>query len=218
MSKSDATYGAHIESIESIAANVLHCRLRADRLVPYEAGQYCMVTVGDTARAFSFATPPGNNELEFLINTAPNGPASRFFAAARAGDSLIFTAPYGDFMVDPGDPRPLLYLAGGVGLAPIMAHILRLVQNHTKRPITLVVGHKNSESMFWDQKLTTLAAEHGFSYQGIVGPLIPQLSKISSLPDYTIYLCGSAGMCTATAEALYQQGVSPSQVHYELFT
>lgn len=217
-SSGSQTVRAHVQSIEPIAATVLYCRLATKELVAYEPGHYCMVAVGDTARAYSFATPAGTREIEWLINTAPGGPASLFFSAARSGTALTFTAPYGDFVLDRTDTRPLLYVAGGVGLAPIMAHLLALLAAKTSRPITLLVGHHSRQDMFWHKELAQLSAANRFFYRGVVGPFLDILPGIPNLLLHTVYICGSADMCTATAEALYKLGVSPAQVHYELFT
>jgi ferredoxin-NADP reductase len=217
-SVAQATFSGRITSIESIAPTVRHCVIALGRTISYQPGQYGMVAVGNTARAFSFVTLPDAATVEFLINTAPGGPASQFFSAAQPADPISFTAPYGDFTVDLRDPRPLLYLAGGVGVAPIIAHIVSLVEQESPRPITLLVGHKSEADVFWDQKLRALAAVHHFSYQMHIGPLIPHLAAIQNLSEHMVYLCGSAAMCTATAEALYKLGVNPAQVNYELFT
>jgi benzoate/toluate 1,2-dioxygenase reductase component len=215
---SPTTYRATIESLESVSASVFYCRLTADTPVSYQPGQYAMVNVGSTARAYSFVTPPATTTVEWLIDTKPNGPASHFFRETRAGESVSFTAPYGDFLLDPADLRPLLYIAGGTGVAPIMAHLLSLLETPLVRPLTLIAGHRSHADMFWRQKLELLAAAHAFTYHGVVGPFQNLLPTLPNLPDHTVYICGSAGMCTATAETLYALGVSPAHVHYELFT
>lgn len=207
-----------IDAINPVAAGVLHCRLTAASPLAYQPGHYSMVAIHNTARAYSFATPPGSLAIEFLISTTPGGIASQFWSAAQPGQQLTITSPYGDFLLREDDHRPLLYIAGGAGFAPIRAHILWLIAHQSQCPITLIIGHGSLDRMFWNAELTALAAKHGFSYRGIVGRPLDLLDTIPNLPAHTVYICGSAGMCTTTAEALYQRDVPPSQVHYELFT
>jgi len=207
-----------IAALEPLSASVLWCRVATATPLHYQPGQYCMVAVGTTARAYSFATLPGAPSTEWLIDTRPNGPASRFFRQAHVGAPLSFTYPYGDFVVDPDASRPLLYIAGGTGLAPIMAHLSWLTEQKSRRLIKLIVGHRSADEVFWHDKLQQLAATHQFSYQMYIGPFLDKLAEIKNLPEHTAYICGGAAMCTATAERLYQLGASPANVHYELFT
>ncbi len=208
----------NIVSIANLTPEIIHCRVRCDQSVVYQPGQYCMVDVENTARAFSFVTLPGTREVEFLINTRHGGPASRWFRSAKVGDDTSFGHPSGDFLLDPVDTRPLLYIAGGVGLAPIMAHLKELAATHFTRPVTLIVGHRSPENVFWHENLKKFAAETGITYHMYIGPFLDQLAEVPNLSEHAVYICGSAGMCTTVADALYTQGLSPAQVHYELFT
>ncbi len=212
------TYLATIQSLTSLSRSVIHCRLTTNESIPYQPGQYAMVAINHTARAYSFATPANQPTIEFLIDTRPQGIASHFWQQATERQTLTLTAPYGHFLLDQNDTRPLLFIAGSTGLAPLHAHIRWLLQQRSARPITLIVGHSQAADTFWEKELGNLAQQKNFTYQSVTGPLASTLSTTHNLVQHTTYLCGSAAMVTKTAEFLYQNGLPPRHVHYELFT
>lgn len=215
--KNGGPYEAQVRAIKYLTPTTIYCQAATLSIIPYQPGQYGMVAVADTARAFSFATPPTSNQIEFLVDTRPQGPASLFWQQAQVGTPLRLTAPYGHFLLD-DSASPLLYVAGGTGLAPIRAHLLTLLAQKTPRPLTLIVGHRTAGDVFWRDQLTAVSRQHQFEYHCHIGPLTPALLRLPNISQHQIYICGSAGMCTRSAETLYQLGASPARVHYELFT
>ncbi len=58
---------------------------------------------------------------------------------ARPGDRLILSGPMGSFYLRHGE-RPLLMLAGGTGLAPLLSMLETLQAQNSSRPVTLLYG------------------------------------------------------------------------------
>lgn len=216
--QSTVIYVAVIESLTQLSQTTLHCQLQSREPIPYQTGHYAMVTINHTARAYSFASPPSKTSLEFLVDLRPNGLASHFWQQAHVGQHITFTGPYGHFLLEKDNQRPLLFIAGSTGLAPLRAHLLSLIAHISRPPIFLIVGHNQSSDAFWDQELSIMAATHNFTYRGVIGRLTDILTSIPNITEYAAYICGSANMVTNTAETLYQRGLSPRHVHYELFT
>ncbi|MBL8484379.1 MAG: 2Fe-2S iron-sulfur cluster binding domain-containing protein, partial [Rhodocyclaceae bacterium] len=86
-------------------------------------GQYVNVEIPGTglARAYSFSSAPGAARAEFVVRNVPGGRMSSFLTdEAAVGQPIAFAGPNGSFYLRQV-VRPLLFLAGGTGLAPFLA-------------------------------------------------------------------------------------------------
>ena len=116
-----------------------HLRVLAHRLtepVGFLAGQYVSIHVpgSDQKRSYSFSSAPGSDRLDFLVRDIPGGLMSEFLRTAQPGTPVEFSGPSGTFYLR-DVKRPLLFLAGGTGLAPFMAMLGRLrVRCHHRGP------------------------------------------------------------------------------------
>lgn len=113
-----------------IGPRTLELRLRADRPVRFRPGQYLELTVPHQRpdargirRVFSISSAPRLGELTVAL-TLPERPSSfkRALAALPAGARLRATGVGGDFLL-PGDGRPVLLIAGGIGVTPFASQI-----------------------------------------------------------------------------------------------
>src|SRR3546814_18599569 len=78
-----------------------------------------MRDIAEAARAYSMASMPGEEVLEFHVRLIPGGRASQHIAETlKVGDSVQVEGPYGSAHLRPDDDSPLVLVAGGSGLAP----------------------------------------------------------------------------------------------------
>src|SRR5690625_3481703 len=104
-------------------------------------GQYVNINVPESGehRSYSFSSAPGQSELNFLIKQIPSGLMSSWLSQVQAGEEISFTGPLGSFYLR--EPvRPLLFLAGGTGLAPFLSMLEVLSQESRDVPIQLIYG------------------------------------------------------------------------------
>ena len=88
----------------------------------YQPGRY--VLLGDpgaelVVRSYSIANAPRRDGLiSLLVTRVPGGQVSSWVHdVLRPGDRVLLSGPYGSFVAAPGEPGPVLLLAGGSGLA-----------------------------------------------------------------------------------------------------
>lgn len=204
--------------------------LRPATPVPFTPGQYASWLIGQQRRPLSIASHRLNEPLEFVVDVSPHGTCSQLVEHVQPGESVTFMAPYGRFVVDKTDTRPLLFIATGSGIAPIRAHIHDVLEHGWKQPITLFFGNKNEESMFFTEEFSELASRYAhFSFipvlsepsamwtgqHGLVTTVVP--NQVPDLPAWSGYVCGSPQMVKDTTTMLQKQGVPKEQIHSEEF-
>ena len=111
-----------------------------------------------------------NGEVEFLVRNIPAGLMSTYLTEfATAGDALTMTGPVGSFYLR-DIKRPLLFLAGGTGLAPFLAMLQAMSRNGTSHPVHLIYGVNNDADLVEVDKLEAFAETiKGFSFATVIG-------------------------------------------------
>lgn len=114
----------------------------------YKPGQYVDIAIPgtDDVRSFSMADLPGDG-LEFMIKVYPDGKLSSLLSSGRlaVGDELEVTGPYGVFTLRENSDRPLLFIGGGAGMAPILALLRSLAEQGSTRPAVYYYGARAPE-------------------------------------------------------------------------
>ena len=149
----------------------------------------------------------------------------------QPGTTVYVDGPYGTFSMDTVDADSLFFIAGGIGIVPIMSMLRTLVDRNDRRPITLVYATGDLDSMTYYEELLSLKESLALSlvpvptrapenWQGASGYVDRALLK-QCLPDKMhrvhYFLCGPPPMLRAAESALHQCGVHYQQVHSELF-
>ena len=194
-------------------------------------GQYVNITVpgsGGDHRSYSFSTAPGEQRAGFLIKMIPGGLMSGWLAGAAPGDKLTLTGPLGSFYLR--EPvRPLLFLAGGTGLAPFLSMLEVLARSGSQQKVHLIYGvTRDLDLVLVDQIQAYAARLPNFTYATVVaedGSAHPRKGWVTQhMPDdltaggFDLYLCGPPPMVDAVRHWLDENGIRPASFHYEKFT
>jgi benzoate/toluate 1,2-dioxygenase reductase subunit len=194
-------------------------------------GQYVNIAVPgtDQSRSYSFANSPGDEQLSFLVKLTPGGAMSEYLASrARVGDTLSFTGPNGSFFLRDTD-RPVLLLAGGTGLAPVMSMLRSMRDAGSRRPAHLIYGVSTDEDLVAIDEVEEMAAAlPGFTWDHCVadpGSAAVNKGYVTGLMnpaqfyggDVAVYLCGPPPMVEAVRSHFKQTGVEPTGFYYEKF-
>jgi ferredoxin-NADP reductase len=231
---------AVIERIERRTSRVVSLFLRV-ALGPTEAGQHLDVrlTAPDgyqAQRSYSIASAPGDPLIELAIERLEDGEVSPYFVdVALPGDTIEVRGPLGGhFVWRAEDGGPLLLVAGGSGIAPLMS-ILR----HRARVAPLTDALLVYSSRTWDEVIfrdeLLRADDEDARMQVIVtttrGPrhrpsdlerrldrdaLRGLLARWGVAPAHA-YVCGSTPFVEAVANALVDEGVSAERVKTERY-
>ena len=219
-----------------LAADITAVEVQLEAPLAYLPGQFAEVTLdalpGQT-RSYSMATPPNTDgKLRFVVRHVPGGAVSSFLHEHDAvGAGLQVDGPAGDFWLRKG-PDPLLFVAGGSGLAPILALLHAGVAEGLERPVTLLFGARTAADLYAEAELAQLAAawKGPFLYlpvlsaaaddarwQGRRGLVTEHLAS-AILPGSHAYLCGPPAMVDAAEAVLRTEGVPPERIHADRFT
>lgn len=194
-------------------------------------GQYVNLQVPgtDQHRSYSFSSAPNETELRFLIKHVPKGLMSEWLAIAQVDDVLESKGPLGSFYLRAVE-RPLLMLAGGTGLAPILSILEVLAQQKCSQPIHLIYGVTTDLDLVLVDRLEAYSQrlEH-FSFSTCVADpnsSHPKTGYVTQhLPaealhggDVDVYLCGPPAMVDAVDLYFEKNNIKPTSFHYEKFT
>jgi benzoate/toluate 1,2-dioxygenase reductase subunit len=196
-------------------------------------GQYVNVQVPgtDQRRAYSFSSAPGADRLSFLVRDIPGGLMSGFLRdRAEPGMAIGFSGPEGSFYLREVR-RPLLFLAGGTGLAPFLSMLGRLAETGTGgHPAHLVYGVTSDADLVAVDRLEDFAARiPGFTFATTVvadDSAHPRKGYVTRHieaghlhgGEVDVYLCGPPPMVDAVRGWLGEQGVTPASFYYEKFS
>jgi propane monooxygenase reductase subunit len=229
------TQQMRVEKIEELTHDIRRLVLSGPEM-KYKPGQYCDLKIPDSAevRSFSMANLPCG-ELEFMIKMYPDGKFSSLLSEGtlQEGHELEVTGPYGVFTLREKSGRPLLFIGGGAGMAPILALLRSMADRGLDRPAVYYYGARRPEDLFHLEELAELerrlpsfrfvpalseAGENG-SWQGESGLITDVVARCEEkLDEVDAYLCGPPPMVDAAIAMLEQNGVPESRVYYDKFT
>lgn len=228
------TFAAAVTKVEphKDAAIVLELDVDAAQAAPtFLPGQYVNIDVPGSGhgRSYSFSSAPGERRVGFLIKKIPGGLMSRWLERAAPGDRISFTGPFGSFYLR--DPqRPLLFLAGGTGLAPFLSMLEVLHRAGSRQTVHLIYGVTRDLDLVLTGELERYASLlPGFTFATVVADAAsthPRTGWVTQhMPaevlnggDVDVYLCGPPPMVDAVRHHFDAAGVAPASFHYEKFT
>ena len=230
------TMSARISRVERLTHDI--CRiclvLHHGRPFHFLAGQYVLLsTEALPAREFSMANLPGSPEMEFFIRRIPGGVFTEFiFERARVGQAFVVTGPYGLAFLREGHIGPMLAVAGGSGLAPVLSIVRTALIYGMTQSIRLFVGVRAERDVFLEQELIELQAKYQnllvmFALSdpeeaserpaGLVHEVLATRLAGEELVDCRAYVAGPPVMVEAVSKVLIQQGLSASSCHADPF-
>lgn len=223
--------GAQVRQVNLLSDTAIELVVALDEPLAFLPGQYVNIQVPGTlhVRAYSFSSLPGSLEGRFLIRNVPGGMMSQWLTQrARPGDRLTLSGPMGSFYLRHGE-RPLLMLAGGTGLAPLLSMLHTLQTQGSQRPVMLLYGVTRDCDLVKTDALDTFTQQlTGYRWLPVVADensTCPQRGFVTdhlddamlNHGDVDIYLCGPPPMVSAVAMALRDRGITPAGFWYEKF-
>jgi len=230
-----STQQMRVETIEALTHDIQRLVLSGPTL-DYHAGQYVDIRIPDSdeVRSFSMANLPGG-ELEFMIKVYEEGRFSSLLSGGdlKPGDELEVTGPYGVFTLRTKSDRPLLFIGGGAGMAPILALLRSLAEEGSTRSAVYYYGARRPRDLFHTEELAALESrlenfrfvpalsdcdedEDWSGERGLITDVVARCE--TELTEVDAYLCGPPPMVDAAIGLLVQNGVPESRVYYDKFT
>ena len=208
---------------------------------PHRAGQHYDVrlTAPDgyqAQRSYSIASPPSRTgEVDLTIERIPDGEVSPYFHdTIVVGDRVEVRGPIGGYFVwEPGLGGPLLLVAGGSGVVPLMAMLRERASVEARPPAVLVHSSRTYEDVIYRDELAGLAAadpglrviqtltrSHPPGWSGYARRIDREMlgeALVAAGASPLVYICGPTLLVESVAGGLVELGVPPAQVRTERF-
>jgi len=230
-------FAARIVRMERLAPEVMRLQLVPvqGQRIGFAAGQYLNVVLPDgQRRAFSFANAPHEaGTIELHIRRVPGGRFTpQVFETLREGDELQLEGPLGDFTLRQSD-RPILFIAGATGFAPVKSIIEDALHRGVQRPMQLYWGVRQPEDLYqldlaqqWQRDHANVrvvpVVSDGRPDDGWTGRRgLVHEALLADHPDLSgceLYACGSVKMIEAAVPAFLAQGLGESFCFSDAFT
>lgn len=219
--------------------DIVELRVTLDQPLAYAAGQYAALRPAhiERAREYSFATAPtpgGDRELSFFIRLTPGGQFTGWlFDQPRVGEMLEITGPGGDFWLRAAD-TPLVFVAGGSGLAPVLSVLEAAAQAGVARDAVFLFGARTQGDLYKLDVIEAIASRWaaafrflpvlsheppGSGWTGARGLVTEFLTAphVADMASCHAYLCGPPPMIDAALSVLAAAGVADGHIHYDKF-
>lgn len=217
-----------VETIEDCAPDVRILTVRAPDGFSFVPGQYVFLSGGGHApRAYSIAGAPENGLLEFHVKRAHDGGLSAYLHALAAGADIFMDGPHGDSTLALVSEKPIVAVAGGLGITPIKAVIEDLLDKNPTARVTLIVGVRQNADFYLRDYFNRLAAQHPhFNWQmavsdeaalppafnGLAGEAVSAYLQNSGVHDCAFYVAGPAPMAADVITRLRNDGVPAAHI------
>jgi ferredoxin-NADP reductase len=226
-------------------------------LPPFLPGQYLTFSLAAVAseagaagaeravtRCYSLSDRPESSHYRITVKRVPPPPdrpdlppgasSTHLHDRVHAGDVLRVKAPAGRFFIDADSDLPMVLVAGGIGVTPMMSMLRWCLAEQPRRTVHLYYGVRCGSEQSFRQTLESLAAAHPNFHLNMVysepGPNDMhgdgrQAGRIDvdllrrTLPHgrHQFYVCGPPAMMASLVPALGEWGVDAGDIHFESF-
>jgi ferredoxin-NAD(P)+ reductase (naphthalene dioxygenase ferredoxin-specific) len=223
---------ATVTAIKSATHDIRILRLKPAKPLSFSPGQYASLQfTPEHIRPYSMASLCTDEELVFHIRRVPDGRVSSYvFDELKPGDSVRVSGPLGTAYLRNQHQGPMLCVAGGTGLAPILSILRGAIDAGMDNPIYLYFGVRSPDDIYGLDKLKLLQSsntnlklqvvvttdEHDSGLRtGLVTEAIAQ--DFADFSGWRAYVCGAPPMVEATAALIKQRGIEPHHVYADAF-
>lgn len=194
----------------------------------------------DVRRSYSLCSTPTEDDLRVVVKKIEAGVFSTYANdELKVGDTLEVMTPAGNFHFKPnaGSKKTYALFAAGSGITPIISIAQTILAEEKDSKVSLFFGNKNFDSIIFREAIEAMKNKHMQNFR-----IVHVLSRESlgnqlqkgridkekcdalykaffgnQTPD-AAYICGPEEMILAVKDSLVENGMSPSAVHFELFT
>ena len=110
-------------------------------------------------RSYSIASAPEDGRVSITVERLDDGEVSPYLVGeVRVGDKIELRGPIGGYFVwRAGGPRPVLLIAGGSGVVPLMAMLRHRRAVASSTPVKLLFSSRSYEDVIYREELDRLA-------------------------------------------------------------
>lgn len=229
---------AKVLRMERLTEDVMQIFLRPEKgeKIGFYAGQYINILLpeGDK-RAFSFASAPHapGDLIELQVRWIKGGKfTTHVFTEMKEGDMVRFEGPLGAFFLREDSKKPIIFVAGATGFAPVKSMVEHAFHTGLKRQMILYWGVRGLKDLYLADLPRQWEREHpNFRFVPVLSDPRPEdnwtgrtglvheaiLHDFPDLAGHQIYACGSVKMVEAAHPAFVAKGLSPDDCFSDAF-
>ncbi len=227
-----------VVSNRQVAARTWEVQIEAEHAqqTPFLAGQFAWLNLGHhpfslTEHPFSISTAPADlPRVGFTIKQS--GDFTNRIGNIPGGTRAWLDGPHGHFVLANRQSDRLAFIAGGVGLAPIMSMLRQLRADRWMAPLCLVYGNRAENQILYreeleamsdmlDLRLSLVLSEPPPGWAGLRGELssvvLDRCLERSDRARWTYFVCGPPPMMDSVERSLKEFGVPANRIVAERF-
>ena len=235
-------YTARVYSKKLLTRDIVELRLQllSPTSISFHPGQYILMKTPQiegrrgVMRPFSIASSnAGRSIIDFNIRLNPEGICTRWiFDELQDGQEVRFAGPRGVFYIK-NTERPMLFVAGGSGMAPVRSILQTMRDHRIERKAVFVFGALTQSDLFYGDEMRLLQTElRDFQFipalsseplqsdwagkRGLVTEVIAKL-PLKDYSEYEAYLCGKPAMIEGCVPILNNMGIPNERIYFDLF-
>lgn len=213
-----------------IAEGTIEVRLGLEKnKFRFHSGQYIRVTVPHllkedpkgNRRDFSLASSPTETDWLAIAYRLSDSGTKQTLLHSPLGTKVLAEGPFGLFTLPQNPRRPVVLVAGGIGVTPFRSMICYVTTKHLTYRITLLYANWARKNAAYLKDLTEYQQRNPrFVLKNRFGLFTPDFIRrgVKDLQNPLWYLCGPPPMVEALQKILPDLGVSEDQIILEVFT
>lgn len=222
-----------ITAYEHLTPDIRRIRIKTNKPLEFSPGQYVCIDFWKEAesRSYSMAGLQEDDELEFHIKIVPDGRVTYYLdEKVSVGSTVKINGPLGASYLRRKHVEPMLCVATGTGLAPILSIIRGALESGMNNPIHMIYGGRTADEFYGLETLKALADEfdnfnfiaavsysdHPNEYfNGLVTDVIAE--HYPDISNWRVYLAGAPAMVEATSLACSHRGALAEHIYADAF-
>jgi predicted ferric reductase len=201
----------------------------------FEAGQFAWITTEspfifrENPFSFSISSESKDNMIGFTIKEL--GDFTSTIKKLAPGDTVYVDGPYGNFSMDEHHCEDIIYIAGGIGSAPVMSMLRTFVDRGCTKHFAFFYGNPTWDSIIYREELSEIVGKIDLNlvhvlenppedWQGEKGYINVDVLKRHLPENYkecTFFLCGPLPMIEAVERSLHTLEVPLRHIHSEQY-
>ena len=210
------SHRATVADIEKLAPRVLQLTIAVQSKFRFKPGQWVNFRFPEgVSRAYTIASPPQKPDSVQLCIRVGEGKGGAALQTLKSGAEIAIEGPFGDFVLPENDDRPVLLLAGDVGIAPIRSIVLFMLAENDPRKI-VVLYEPDQKHILYAGDFDPLARSGRIVHMsGAIEALIDR--QRAAVSSSLLMAAGFDPFLERARAAVKRAGVDPSAILSESF-
>ena len=203
--------------------------------ITFRPGQFMWITLGRSPfsleeHPFSFSSSPLTGDGGFDITVKELGDFTASIGQHQPGTVAYVEGPFGAFTTDRYPASRYVFVAGGIGITPVMSILRAAAGSGDRTPMILVYGAKTREDLAFaaelddlseqlDLTITYVLEEPPEEWEGASGFITREVleAAIERPGEHDYFTCGPPAMTDVVEGVLMEMEVDRKRLHYERF-